>query len=376
MKRIVFKSKLFLVPSFLTLIIFWSCDKKLDPVNTEMESSSIKNLNGQLVPLDSIEAFLDHKMQEMNIPGLSMAIINDGQVVYHTAKGYAELESQTPVIDKTLFEGASTSKALFAYLSMFLVEEGLLDLDRPLYEYLDPKLRDNYDYDERYRQITARMVLAHTTGFPNWRGNDELTIQFEPGTNFSYSGEGYQFLVKSIESILDTDYMGLEAYYQNKVAKPFNMEYTKFVQNQYNIQHKATPYNQGAPLEINPWDAKEFNAASAIHTEAIDFSKWLIAIMNQQGISRESYQLLFSDQITVEEAPTLLSEEGAIAWTLGFAKYQRAGQIVYGHEGNNDGFNALFLIDLDKKWGFVQFNNANEVYDFGFDVFNYLTLYD
>ena len=369
------KSKWLLAASVLITIIFWSCQEKSTQTSSGAEVNTVTNLHGQKVPVDSINAFLDYKMNEMSIPGLSLAIINEGKVVYHATKGYADLKEEQLVTDKTLFEAASTSKPLFAYLIMFLVEEGRLDLDKPLYEYLTVNARSNYSYDTRYKKITARMVLSHTTGFPNWRGDSDLTIQFDPGTDFSYSGEGYQFLVRSVESILDTDYNGLEEYFQQKVAVPVGMKHTKYVQDEYNLKHKALPYNQGKPLALNLWTAKEFNAASAVHTDAADFSKWMIALVNEKGLSKESYEQLFKDQITVDDAPSLLIEEGAIAWTLGFAKYRIADLTVYGHEGNNDGFNGLFLIEKDKKWGMVQFNNANEVYDFGFDLFKYINRY-
>jgi CubicO group peptidase (beta-lactamase class C family) len=133
-------------------------------------------------------------MDTLNIPGLSIAVINDSKVVYHQTFGYANLEKQLPVTDKTIFEGASLSKSVFAFFVMKFVEEGKLDLDKPLYEYLPyPEIA----HDDRYKQITGRMVLSHRSGYPNWRENEEddkLKIKLEPGTNYEYSGEGYQYL--------------------------------------------------------------------------------------------------------------------------------------------------------------------------------------
>ncbi|WP_411028797.1 serine hydrolase domain-containing protein [Spongiimicrobium sp. 3-5] len=355
-----------------SLAILSSCKDKSTKNNGPEDYKVVLNLNDREVRADSIDSFIRQQMDLMKIPGLSFAIINNGRIAYHNVIGHTDNNSLKPVTDLTLFEGASTSKALFAYMTMFLVEEGKLDLDTPLAAYLDPAHHANYNFDERYDQVTARMVLSHTTGFPNWRGDGNLYIGFEPGTDFSYSGEGYQYLVKALESILDTDYKGLEEFYQKKVAVPLGMKYTKFVQDEYNLAHKAAPHKEGIKLPLNHWTAREFNAASAIHTDAIDFSKWVIALLENKGLSEESYDLLFTNQITVAEAPTLLSEEGAIAWTLGFAKYNIDYHVVYGHEGNNDGFNCLFLFDKNKKWGMIQFNNAHEVYDFGFNLFRYI----
>lgn len=308
----------------------------------------------------------------MMIPGLSYAIVNEGKIVHHRVFGWANQAEKTPVTEETLFEGASTSKPVFASMVMMLVEDGKMDLDRPLYSYLKPEDRINYSFDPRFEQITARMALAHMTGFPNWRGQGELTIAFDPGTNFAYSGEGYQFLVKAVESILQTDHKGLENFYQERIALPLNMKHSKFVQDDYNRQHKAFPHFRGIVGEKENWEADEFNAASALHTEAQEYASWLIALMNDQLISPEQKQIMFSDQIVAADAPSLKSNENAEAWTLGFARYQNSGHRVLGHEGNNDGFNALVLFDENKKWALIQFNNAHEVYDFGYELFGYL----
>ena len=128
----------------------------------------------------------------------------------------------------------------------------------------------------------------------------------------------------------------------------------------------------GERLPKNEKVLQEFNSASNVHSEALDFSKWLIALMEEKGLSRQRYDELFSEQITMSQAPDMLREEEAIAWTLGFAKFEISNKTILGHAGNNDGFNALFLLDRDKKWGLVQFNNADAVYDFGYDLFKYL----
>jgi len=99
-------------------------------------------------------------------------------------------------------------------------------------------------------------------------------------------------LVKVIESILKTDYKGLEAYFQEKVAAPLGMNHTKFVQDNYNLSHKAEPHKNGKVLPTKKM-AEEFNAASAIHSEANEYSKWLIALMNKDGLTEQSYKELF-----------------------------------------------------------------------------------
>ena len=217
------------------------------------------------------------------------------------------------------------------------------------------------------------MVLSHNSGLPNWRTDYEdnkLFLQFDPGTDFNYSGEGYQYLAKVIEKLLGTDYKGLESYYQEKLAVPLRMNVTKFIQDESNLRNKAEPYKNGEKIPKGEIQA-EFGAAYGIHSEAGDFSKWLIALLEREGLSDSSYDALFKDQFIIPEGSPY-REEGVTAWTLGFAKAEIGGNTIYGHGGNNPGYTSLFLIDRTKKWGLVVFTNANQVSEFGIQLFMYL----
>ena len=105
-------------------------------------------------------------MEKLKVPGLSVAVINDGKVVHQKTMGYTNVEEKLPITAETIFEGASLSKSVFAFFVMTYVEEGKLSLDKPLFEYLPYA---DIEYDDRYKKITARMVLSHRSGFPNWR---------------------------------------------------------------------------------------------------------------------------------------------------------------------------------------------------------------
>ena len=356
----------------LLIICFTSSCRDSSKNDTESTESitTILNLNDQEIEIDSINSFVEQKMAELQIPGVSYAIINDAKVVYHDVKGYADKEAKTAVTEKTIFEGASLSKPLFAYLTMFMVEDGLLDLDKPLYQYLE---NPDIAYDERYKEITARMVLSHCTGLPNWRTDFEdnkLFLKFDPGTDFNYSGEGYQYLALVLEKLLNTDYRGLESFYQNKIAIPLQMDVTKFIQDDSNLNAKAEPYKQGEKIPKADIQ-EEFGAAYGIHSEAKDFSKWLIALMENKGLTGSSYEELFKDQFIIPEGSPY-REEGVTAWTLGFAKAEIGANTLFGHGGNNPGYTSLFLIDTSKKWGMVLFTNANQVSEFGIQMFLYI----
>ncbi len=321
-------------------------------------SKTIKSLIGNEISTDSIESFIEQQMKILKVPGVSTAIINNGKVAYHLVKGYSNLETKQQVSKKTIFEGASLSKPLFAYMIMTIVEEGKLDLDKPLHEYLPYK---DIDYDKRYKKITARMVLTHTSGFPNWRTNHEegkLFISFEPGSAFQYSGEGYQYLAKVVAHILNTDDRGLEKAYQARIANPLNLEYTKYLQDSNNMKNKAEGYKDGSVMGEDE-DPEVFGSAFSIHSEALDFSKWLIALIHREGLSEESYNELFKSQFVLPEGHPQ-TEAGVTDWTLGFAKATMPFGSAFGHGGNNPGYTSLFMIAPEAKWGYVMFTNADQ----------------
>ena len=131
------------------------------------------------------------------MPGLAIAIVENGRVTWTGGFGTLNDAARTPVDTGTIFEAASLSKPVFAYTVLRLADRGDLDLDRPLFQSLEyPRLAR----DERYKRITARMVLSHATGLPNW-GGETLTLQFDPGTAYGYSGEGFVFLQKVVEHL-------------------------------------------------------------------------------------------------------------------------------------------------------------------------------
>lgn len=113
----------------------------------------------------------------------------------------------------TLFPAASLGKLAFAYAALQLVDEGKLDLDRPLKDYLT----DDAPAGEREARITARHVLSHSSGLPNWRQrpDEPYTSGFEPGTGFRYSGEGFYLLQRCVEKITG---VGAEEFMQHRMA--------------------------------------------------------------------------------------------------------------------------------------------------------------
>lgn len=331
----------------------------------------IEGIPGNKISAARLDSFLESKMKELSVPGLSMAVINDGKVVHHRAMGFANAEQKLPVTDKTIFEGASLSKSVFAFFVMTYVDQGKLDLDKPLYEYYP---YSDIAYDERYKKITARMVLSHRSGFPNWRtdeGDDVLKIKFEPGTGYLYSGEGYQYLAMVLREIEGTDWKGLQAIFQERVGHPIALEHTVFIQTPYTISYKAEPHDgNGKRIEKeDEYDSAnaEFGAAYSIHTESLDFSKWMIAVMNEELLSEASYAELFKPHSDVSSGVL------DVDYSLGFLvpRFPFA-EDIYLHAGHNSGFTCWFALDVEEDNGFVIFTNSDSGEQLGEDLLYFM----
>lgn len=350
---------------FLMILLLAGC-------NNENEKQ-IESLLGPKFSEKQIDNFIDKQMEYLEMPGLSIAIINNGQVVYHRVKGFADKENKLPITTSSIFEGASISKSVFGYFVLTFVEDGSLDLDKPLYEYLPyPDIED----DERYKKITARMILSHRSGLPNWRDDyekNQLFLKFDPGTDYFYSGEGYQYLALVLRNLLNTNWAGLEEEFQKRVANPLEMKHTKFIQDDFIRQHKVKPYDK----ELNKIDKSKmewwlerdsvFVAPTTIHSESIDFSKWIIAMINEEGLSQEGFNTLFKTHSEIGGNKIMKSD-----YSLGFGKTTILNsKVFFSHNGNNTGFSSLFMFDKKKGWGLVYFTNS----EFG-DAFGNKLIYE
>ncbi len=158
MKTLSFKSMFSGIIS-ICLILFLNFGFGQTTVFEDKKISTIKGDGYRTV--EDIDGFIITQMDSLQIPGLSIAIIENNKVVYYRTFGYKNIETKEKVGDSTLFEAASMTKPVFVYAVMKLVEKGELNLDTPLYKYYP---YDDIDHDERYKLITARMILSHTSG--------------------------------------------------------------------------------------------------------------------------------------------------------------------------------------------------------------------
>lgn len=193
------------------------------------------------VPSDEFLAELSGLIEKAAVPGISIAVIEAGEMVWHRHFGVANEETQAPVNDESIFEAASMSKPVFTYLVLQLADAGLLDLDRPLVEYHKPHYVSDHPFVDR---ITAKDVLRHTTGLTNWRQPEvaALTPSFKPGTAFSYSGTGFIWLQQVVRRLTG---MSLDALAQHKLFGPAGMKNSSFIWSDERQRHQVWGHQGG-----------------------------------------------------------------------------------------------------------------------------------
>ncbi|WP_239057423.1 serine hydrolase [Muricauda sp. TY007] len=337
--------------------------------DTCAQNKYIETVEGNTLPLSKLEAEVVKAMKANNIPGVSMAIINKNKMVYHNVFGVANSETGTLVTKASIFEGASLSKPIFAYFVMKMVEEGVLDLDKPLHEYLPhPGIAPESVKD--YKLITARMVLAHQTGFPNHANGEPIKLAFAPGTDFMYSGEAYQYLAAVIGQLKGVGFKErLNELFQKEVTIPLNMEHTTFIWDDYLKEHKVFGHNsEGKPTQNSPaaggWSGKTFNAFSSVHSEASEYAKFIIAMLKRKGLKNDTFEAMLKEETHFSDNNPLKKEIGQTGWGLGFAQKVTSKGTMHMHTGNNHDFQAYAMFMPEKEYGLVVFTNCDKMPQF------------
>ena len=305
-----------------------------------------------------MQADIPALMKMADVPGMSIVVIRNGKAAWHSNFGVKNVKSTQPVDDDTVFEAASLSKPVFAYAVLKLVEQGKIGLDVPLTTYLPKPYIDN---DPRLAQITARFVLSHRTGFPNWRGDgNPLTIHFSPGERFSYSGEGFVYLQRAVEQI---EGRPLDDVMNTLVFTPLGMTSSSYLWRPDFDERTATGHDSdGTPQDL--WKPQEAGAASTLNITAHDYALFVAAIVNGVGLKRATFREMETPQIAVnpectnctEKTPKELSR--TIFWGLGWGIQKNGNDVSLWHWGDNGSFKCFVVANPSRKSGVVVFTNS------------------
>jgi CubicO group peptidase (beta-lactamase class C family) len=265
----------------------------------------------QTTPNDAaIDGEVSKIMAQTGAKGIAVAVIDHGKVGDVHAYGIRNAKGD-PLNTDTVMYGASLTKTVFAYTVMQLVDEGKLNLDTPLKDDLDkplpsygpdPVFPDKYGPykdladdlrpgEPRWEKITPRMCLTHSTGFSNFwfiEPDQKLHIHFEPGTRFSYSGEGLILLQFVIEHGRKAQGLGLDAGDLTKANfDRLGMTRTSLVWRDSVDANVADGWNdQGQPQAHEK--RSKVRAAGSMNTTISDLSKFAVALVRGDGLSAAS----------------------------------------------------------------------------------------
>jgi CubicO group peptidase (beta-lactamase class C family) len=298
-------------------------------------------------------------LEEAQVPGLSMAIVEKGRLVWRRGFGLTNAASRLPVKPDTIFTCCSMTKPVFAYFVMKLCERGVLGLDVPLTRYVSEPYLEG---DPRLDLITARHCLSHTTGFQNWRGEDgkPLSIHFPPGSRWSYSGEGYAYLASVVTKLVNQP---LEHYMQAQVLSPFGMSSSAYLWTEPIGHQMAWPHDSaGLPLPETKRPTHEsvarYGAAGDLLTTSTDYARFLIEIINPKPsdefrLTQKSRDEMLRPQVAVPNADQRSS------WAIGWAIVHDGDHEFIYHAGDDNGWHALAVASAASKSGFVAMTNGD-----------------
>jgi CubicO group peptidase (beta-lactamase class C family) len=331
-------------------------------------------------------------MQWANVPGVAVAVIRDGKLAWSRGFGVKKNGEPGSVESSTLFGAASLSKPVFTYAVLRMREEKLIDLDRPLWNYLpNPDLPDV----EQSKQITARHVLSHSSGLQNWRfqKTDKLEFAFKPGERFGYSGEGFYYLQRVLENVTGR---GFEEYMRERVLKPLGMissTYLWIPENEsriawghngrmipsqmFNAQAGKRMIDIAAEWKkpVETWryddvvranaiinkDAPSFpnffvpNTAGSLVTSVDEYAQFMLRLMD--GAKKDGLELSETGRREMLSPQTRIND--ALSWGIGIGLEQLNGRTLFWHWGDNGTYKAFMMGDPVRRSGVVVFTNGS-----------------
>jgi CubicO group peptidase (beta-lactamase class C family) len=281
-------------------------------------------------------------MQEHRVPILGLAVVDK------QAFSTVLLPSGT---ENKRFNVASLSKPVTALITLKLVDQGLLDLDEPVYRYwTDPDIKG----DQRARLLTLRHLLSHQSGFPNWR-QGKLRFGFTPGTAYGYSGEGMEYVRKVIEKKTGKKW---EALAKDLLFHPLQMNDTGWKVD------RAVPAYREDGSRYPALKAVKVNAADDLYTTVEDYAHFLTYLLQGAGLSEELYAAFLAPQVKTKRAKF---------FALGMEGYEVApGRVIYAHGGSDEGVRCIFFLDPLRGEGILVLSSSDNGHNLYADLLKVL----
>ncbi len=299
-------------------------------------------------PVPNITKISAALLKKHDVPGLSYALIQNGKMLEIGATGVKNTQTGESMQTSTMFEAASLTKTLFATLFLRLADRGVFSLDQPVGP-LAPSV--NVSDDPRINAITPRQILSHGTGLPNW-ADKPLQFKFDPGTSYSYAGEGYYYLHKIVNQLTGKDFVDhfTDEFFSplgmNDSAAIWNESVGRRMSNKFEKDGTMAPLRDFVDLGGN---APEPNAAWSLYSGAEDYAKFMLEILNHNGGLSDA---MFKEMTT----PQNKASEG-VFWGLGWGIPAKDTSVLW-HWGDNGGYRSFAAMDLKSKDGLCIFCNS------------------
>lgn len=310
----------------------------------------------------SAGTLFQREMEARHIPGGTLALLRGGQVCCCKAFGVKD-NTGTPMSEDVLFESASLTKSLFGTLVMRLCQEGRVELDRPIVDVLRDEPWSN---DPRFSNITPRHCLCHGSGLPNWQARP-MDMLFDPGSAYSYSGEGYFLLQRMVEQIMGQDLNQLlHGYFLDRLGMTHSTAtWTPAVGQAFSLGFGG----DGSIVKIRDrrrtaGNAPEPCAAWSLYSNSFDMIKFLAYIVRDHGgLEDEVFREMTTPQNRTGEP---------VPWGLGWGLCRAEPHVLW-HWGDNDGFKSLSILDGETGDGLCVYTNSDNGFLFWVELGKQLT---
>lgn len=320
------------------------------------EEGNLSNKKDLKSVISDLEINIPKLMKAGRIPGLQIALIRDGRTVWEKGFGVKNTKNNEAVDENTIFEAASLTKPLFAYMVMMLVEKGKINLDKPIVKYIPRKTIEKeigHSIDvpgfrkDWLEMITARQVLSHSSGLPHGEGGKVFPILFKPGTKWKYSASGYFFLQLAIEDMLGEK---LEIIMKKYVLDPLGMKDSWLVWKDEYDKTSANGHDfYGKPENFRK--RKRAYSSATLYTTAGEYAKFVCAILNKRRLKQESFKAMLDSQVD-------MNKEKGMGWGLGFGTQTDKNGSGFWQWGDYGVFRNYILAYPEQKTGVVYLTNS------------------
>jgi len=293
-------------------------------------------------------------MEENNVAGLSVAIIQDSKTVIMKSYGYRNVDKNQKNDKDTIFRAASLGKPVFAYIVVHLAQNGKINLDKPLINYFNKRIVPK---DIRSDKITARMILSHSSGLPNFgHDNSKLALDFEPGSNFMYSGHGYVYLQKIVENITQKT---LNQLANEIVFTPLKMHNSSYIWRENYKNKISLDYDKGMnEYETHNQTSTGFSAWS-LYTSIVDYTKFVNHIVNNFQTKNSTSTLLLEPNVHVTNE---------IEWGLGWGLQKTTPHMSFWHWGSKRGFRHFVVSYPKENISIIVMSNSKDAFKMVYEI--------